>query len=74
MQQKNPGPYLEDLSNRREKLGITRKKLGDAVGVTENTIKGVETGRFACDIDLHIRLYEALKLNTVYETNRISPP
>lgn len=54
------------FQQRREQLGISREDLGAAVGVTAETIKGIETGRFKWDIDLQHKLCAALGIKPYF--------
>lgn len=60
------------IQARREAMGVTREDLGKHVGITANTVKGVETGRFAMDIDLQFLIYEALEIKPYFSTTE--PP
>ncbi|WP_147313820.1 helix-turn-helix domain-containing protein [Deminuibacter soli] len=57
---------------RREEMGIPIEVLGDFLGVTANTINGIETGRFAWDIDIHLRLCQAMEIKPYFSTTK--PP
>lgn len=54
------------IKERRLQLGRTAQELGEFVGVTANTIKGVETGRFACDVDLLLSICAALDVKPIF--------
>lgn len=54
------------LSNRRRQMGRTDEEVGQFVGVTASTIRGVETGRFACDVDLLLKLCAALEIKPIF--------
>lgn len=54
------------FQERREEMGRTQKELADFLGVTENTVKGIETGRFAWDIDLQHRICQALEIKPYF--------
>lgn len=54
------------IKERREELGLSTDMLGELVGVTANTIKGVESGRFAMDIDLQFKIYQALGIKPYF--------
>lgn len=56
------------FQKRREQMGYDRKVLATLLGVSENTIKGVETGRFAWDIDLQHRLCAALEIKPYFSS------
>jgi len=60
------------IQQRREQMGRTREEVGAFVGVTANTIQGVETGRFAMDIDLQFKIYAALEIKPYFSTT--DPP
>lgn len=47
---------------RREQVGCTKQELAIQLGVTENTVEGIETGRFAWDIDMQHRICVALEI------------
>lgn len=51
----------QSLKDRRESLGLTVEEISGQLGISVNTMKGIESGRFAWDIDLHVRLCELLK-------------
>lgn len=57
------GQFIKD---RRLQMGRTAEELGTFVGVTANTIKGIETGRFACDVDLLLSICAALELKPIF--------
>jgi hypothetical protein len=42
------------------------------LGITANTLKGIETGRFAWDIDLHLLICQALEIKP-YFTHALNP-
>lgn len=54
------------IKERRKQMGVSQEELGTAVGVTGNTINGIETGRFAMDIDLQFRIYATLGIKPYY--------
>lgn len=54
------------IQERRLQMGRTAEELGSFVGVTANTIKGVETGRFPCDVDLLLQICAALELKPIF--------
>lgn len=60
------------IKQRREEMGYSQEDLALHVGVTANTINGVENGRFAMDIDLQFLIYEALEIKPYFST--INPP
>jgi len=60
------------IQQRREQMDRTREELGAFVGVTANTIHGIETGRFAMDIDLQFKIYAALEIKPYFSVT--DPP
>lgn len=48
------------FQERREDLKLSRHALAKRLGISEETVRGVESGRFAWDIDLHLRICKAL--------------
>ena len=54
------------IKERREVLGMSQEVLGRACGVTANTINGVETGRFAMDVDLMLVIFRELSIKPYY--------
>lgn len=54
------------LAERRMQMGHSAEELGQFIGVTANTIKGIETGRFALDIDLLLKLCGALEIKPFF--------
>lgn len=56
------------FQERREEMGHDRKALAAFLGLTEETIKGIETGRFAWDIDMHLRICQALEIKPCFST------
>lgn len=58
------------IKERREEMGLTQQLLGANVGVTANTINGIETGRFAMDIDLQFKIYQALEIKPYFSTTK----
>lgn len=63
------GQFLKD---RRKEMGHSRQALADFLGITANTVAGIETGRFAWDIDLHLRLCQALEIKPYFSAT--TPP
>lgn len=57
---------------RREELGHDVETVAVHLGITANTMRGVETGRFAWDIDLHLRICQVLEIKPYFST--INPP
>lgn len=58
------GRFLKD---RRAELDIGADVLAGVLGISENTLNRIESGRFAWDIDLHIKICEILKISIQYE-------
>lgn len=58
------------FKQRREEMGIDQKTLGAHLGVTAQTINGIETGRFAWDIDLQHRLCAALEIKPYFSATQ----
>jgi transcriptional regulator with XRE-family HTH domain len=58
------------IKERREELAVTAEMLGELVGVSANTIKGVETGRFAMDVDLQFQIYQALGIKPYFSFDK----
>lgn len=58
------------IKERREEMDIPASILGEFVGVTDNTIKGIESGRFAMDIDLQFKIFQALEIKPYYSTTK----
>ncbi len=58
------------LKQRREEMGITQEMLAKFVGVTANTISGIETGRFAWDIDMQHTICAALEVKPYFSTTK----
>ena len=54
------------FQQRREEMGHDRKDLAEHLGISEETVKGIETGRFAWDIDLHFRICQALDIKPYF--------
>ena len=54
------------FKSRREELNLNAEQVASEVGITPNTLRGIETGRFAWDIDLHYRLCSTLNLRINY--------
>lgn len=51
---------------RRQEMGVTVEMLSEFIGITPNTIRGIETGRFAWDIDLHFKICQALAIKPYF--------
>jgi transcriptional regulator with XRE-family HTH domain len=60
---KDLGAFFKD---RREQMGHDLKAVADFVGITANTLNGIESGRFAWDIDLQHRLCAALEIKPYF--------
>ena len=56
------------FKERREQMGLSSYLLADYLGISESTLKGIETGRFAWDIDLQHRLCAALEIKPYFST------
>lgn len=54
------------FQDRREQMGHDRKALAAFLGVSAETVKGIETGRFAWDIDLHLAICQALEIKPYF--------
>lgn len=72
---------MDDIKEQRKKIGkiiafareinnFTIEQLAEKIGVTPNTLKGIESGRFAWDIDLHIKICAALGRSAIGATNQ----
>lgn len=61
---KQLGGFFKD---RREAMGVSQDDMATHLGITANTVKGIESGRFAWDVDLHIKICKLLKINLPYE-------
>lgn len=57
------GQYFQQ---RRVELGHSQHELADMVGLSASTVNGIETGRFAWDIDLQHRLCAALEITPFF--------
>ena len=57
------GQYFKE---RREELGYTTDQVGTAVGISANTVKGIETGRFAWDIDTNLLMCRTLQIKPYF--------
>ena len=58
------------FQERREEMGFDRKALAIFVGISAETIKGIETGRFAWDIDMHLRICQALEIKPYFSVTK----
>jgi len=56
------------FKEKREQMGITEDVLATHLGLSTNTIKGIESGRFAWDIDVQHRICEALEIKPYFST------
>lgn len=52
--------------NRRKEMGHSLNELAEYLGISANTLHGIETGRFAWDIDLHLRICQALEIKPYF--------
>lgn len=48
------------FKERREDLKLSPQTLANRLGISTETIRGIESGRFAWNIDLHLRICDAL--------------
>lgn len=55
--------------NRREEMGIPVELLAEHLGISSNTVKGIESGRFAWDIDLHLKICAMLEIKPYFSTS-----
>lgn len=53
---------------RREEMGQSEEAMATFLGITANTVKGIESGRFAWDIDLHLRICQALEIKPYFSS------
>lgn len=60
------------FKERREEIGHDAQTVAEHLGISENTLKGIENGRFAWDIDLQHRLCQALEIKPYFSAT--SPP
>lgn len=58
------------FKKRREEMGHDEQTVADHLGITANTLKGIESGRFAWDIDLHLRICQALEIKPYFSYNQ----
>lgn len=56
----------EFFKQRRQLMGHTEAEFANFVGITANTIRGIESGRFAMDIDLHFAICSALEIKPFF--------
>lgn len=61
------------FKNRREEMGHDLELVARTVEITSNSLKGIESGRFAWDIDLHHRLCAALEIKPYFSTTEEPP-
>lgn len=59
------GQYFK---NRREEMGASVEQLAQHLGISANTMRGIESGRFAWDIDMHFRICQALEIKPYFST------
>lgn len=57
------------FAEKREAMGRTQEELASYVGITANTLRGIESGRFAWDIDLNHRLCAALEIKPYFHSS-----
>lgn len=56
----------EFFKRRRQSMGHSEEALAKYLGLTSNTIRGIETGRFACDIDVLLQLCSSLEIKPFF--------
>lgn len=56
------------FAEKREAMGRTQEELAAYVGITANTLRGIETGRFAWDVDMNHRLCAALEIKPYFHS------
>lgn len=54
------------FAERRKQMRHTMQELSNHLGISAETVKGVETGRFACDLDLLFKFCEALEIKPFF--------
>lgn len=54
------------FAERRKQMGHTMQELANHLGISAETVKGVESGRFAYDIDFLFRFCEALEIKPFF--------
>jgi DNA-binding XRE family transcriptional regulator len=64
------GQFFKD---RRIELGLDEQSLAEHVGISKNTLQGIERGRFAWDIDLQHRLCAVLGIKPYFSANQPEP-
>lgn len=57
---KHESPTRNQLRNLRNRLGLSQQELADAVGVTRQTVGGIEAGQFSPSVTVALRLARAL--------------
>lgn len=60
------------FKSRREELGHDLETVATHLGITKNTLQGIETGRFAWDIDLHLKICQVLEIKPYFSA--VIPP
>lgn len=53
---------------RREEMGASVEQLAQHLGISANTMRGIESGRFAWNIDLHLRICQSLEIKPYFST------
>jgi transcriptional regulator with XRE-family HTH domain len=56
----------EFFKRRRLAMGHSEESLANYLGLSSNTLRGIETGRFACDIDVLLQLCSALEIKPFF--------
>lgn len=54
------------FKERRLQMGHTAQEVADFLGITVNTLNGIESGRFAWDVDTNNRLCAALEIKPLF--------
>ena len=54
------------FKKRREEMGQTVESVAAFLEITPNTVQGIESGRFAWDVDLQHRICAALEIKPYY--------
>lgn len=60
------------FQERREEMGHSQEILSRHLGITANTMNGIETGRFAWDIDLHLQICQALEIKPYFSATNLT--
>lgn len=60
------------FKQRREEMGISPETLSEHLGITANTLRGVESGRFQWEIDLHLKICQALGIKPYFSVTQDS--